>query len=77
MAGPELIAKGLTSDGSESFLLDEAKDVVRRLIVQYDKELREGAVQMDFQEEVRVNLRRFFNSNIGKKPVVLPMLIDL
>jgi ribonuclease J len=77
MAGPELIAKGLTSDGNESFLLDEAKDVVRRLIVQYETELRNGAVQMDFQEEVRVQLRRFFNANLGKKPVVLPILLDL
>jgi ribonuclease J len=77
MAGPEIIAKGLTNDGNESFLLDEAKDVVRRLIVQYETELRNGAVQMDFQEEVRVQLRRFFHSNLGKKPVVLPILLDL
>ncbi|MGZ3698887.1 MAG: hypothetical protein ACXWP5_12210 [Bdellovibrionota bacterium] len=32
---------------------------------------------MDLQETVRVELRRFFNERIGKKPTVLPIILDL
>ena len=33
--------------------------------------------EMDLQETIRVELRRFFNSNIGKKPTVLPIILDM
>jgi mRNA degradation ribonuclease J1/J2 len=32
---------------------------------------------MDLQETIRIELRRFFNANVGKKPVVLPIILDL
>ena len=32
---------------------------------------------MDLQETIRVELRRFFNANIGKKPIVLPIVLEL
>ncbi|MCM2322781.1 MAG: ribonuclease J [Oligoflexia bacterium] len=77
LSGPEIITKGLASEDTEAQLVAEARDVARRVILQYEDELRAGAVHIDLQENVRIELRRFFNQHIGKKPVVLPMILDL
>ena len=77
MSGPEIICKGLTEESKEGFLVEEAKNLVRRIIIKYEEEIRQGALEMDLQETVRIELRRFFNANIGKKPIVLPIILDL
>mgnify|MGYP001601557212 CR=1 FL=1 len=77
MAGPEIIARGLVAENMEAWLIEEAKQLVRRLIVDYERRIANGDYSGDFQETVRVELRRFFNQNIGKKPVVLPIILDL
>jgi hypothetical protein len=30
-----------------------------------------------FQEQFRIELRRFLNANLGKKPVVIPIILDV
>jgi len=77
ISGPELIAKGLASEQIEGWLLDEGKNLVRRVIEEYEASLNLGAPPIDLQETIRIELRRFFNSNIGKKPIVLPIVLDL
>jgi ribonuclease J len=77
MAGPEIISKGLTHESQEGFLIEEARNLVRKIIIKYEEEIRAGDLQMDLQETIRVELRRFFNANIGKKPTVLPIILDL
>jgi ribonuclease J len=77
ISGPEIITKGLTDAGREGFLVEEAKKLAQKIIIQYEDELRQNMHRMDLQETVRVELRRFFNANVGKKPVVLPIILDL
>jgi ribonuclease J len=77
ISGPEIITKGLTDAGREGFLVEEGKKLAQKIIIQYEDELRQGMHRMDLQETVRVELRRFFNANVGKKPVVLPIILDL
>lgn len=77
MAGPEIICKGLVSADREATLIEDAKDVARKVLIQYEDQLRAGMVHIDLQETVRIELRRFFNQQIGKKPIVLPMILDL
>ncbi len=77
ISGPEIITKGLTDAGREGFLVEEAKKLAQKIIIQYEDELRQGMYRMDLQETVRVELRRFFNANVGKKPVVLPIILEL
>jgi hypothetical protein len=43
----------------------------------YHSELGAGGPVMDLQETIRIELRRYFNQNIGKKPTVLPIILDL
>ncbi len=79
IAGPEIIAKGLASETTEAWLIDEAKKLVKKVVSDYESVLRSGTrePEMDLQETIRVELRRFFNNNIGKKPTVLPIVLDL
>lgn len=77
IAGPEIIAKGLMNEANEAWMLDEAKNVVLRIMHDYELERQSNRPKMDLQEEIRVQLRRFFNNNLGKKPVVMPVILDI
>lgn len=78
LAGPEVLAKGLVSESVEGWLLDEARDVVKKVVADYERGLADGrGPSMDLQETIRIELRRFFNQNIGKKPTVMPVILDL
>jgi mRNA degradation ribonuclease J1/J2 len=61
----------------ESWLIDEALTVVDQVIAVYKKDLRQGVIDPDLGENIRIELRRFFERNIGKKPTVVPMIMDV
>jgi ribonuclease J len=77
LSDPEIFAKGLAHESIESWLLDEAKGIVKKVVLDYERTRDERGPAFDLQETIRVELRRFFNQNIGKKPVVLPIVLDL
>ena len=77
LSDPEIITKGLAPESEEVRLVLEARDVAKRIVGRYEAEIRSGRPQMDLQETLRIELRRYFHSQIGKKPVVLPMVLDL
>lgn len=75
--GPELIAKGVASESVEEFLLEEAKERVLEVIKRYHKNLKNRGPKVDLAEEIRLEIRRFVNANLGKKPVVLSQITDI
>jgi len=77
LSEPEVIFKGLVHENLEGFLIEEAVKRVKTVIVDYETSVDGGDYSFDLQENVRVELRRFFKTNIGKKPVVLPIVMDL
>jgi ribonuclease J len=77
ISGPEIISKGLAHESMEGFILEEAKRVAQKVVRDHEAQLAAGNYGLDLQESLRVELRRFFNQNIGKKPVVLPIILDL
>ena len=77
IAGPEIISKGLAHEDREAWLIEEAKNLVKKVVTKYEEEVGGRGPEMDLQETIRVELRRFFNHNIGKKPIVLPIILDL
>ena len=74
---PEVIGKGLINASFEPWLLEEATKLVEKIIIQYKEDLKDGPLKYDLAEEVRIELRRFFERNIGKKPTVVPILLDV
>lgn len=77
ISGPEIIVKGLVNESIEGWLIEEATALAKKIISKYDKQIARNEPAMDLQEEVRVELRRFFNTNIGSKPVVIPLILDV
>ncbi len=77
VAGPEVFTKGLVSEGREGWLVEEARNHVKKVIADHEENLRIGGPARDLQENIRIELRRFFNQNIGKKPTVVPIILDL
>ncbi len=77
VSGPEIITRGLVSESLEGWIIEEARNVVKKIIAEYDRGIGNNAPKMDLQETIRIELRRFFNQNIGKKPTVLPIILDL
>jgi ribonuclease J len=73
MAGPEIISRGFLEDANKGDLLEKAKEVMLAIIEDSEK----SSKSIDIQEELRIGLRRYFHSRIGKKPVVVPILIDV
>lgn len=77
VSGPEIITKGLAHEKMEGFLVEEARKIADRVIDDYEAQLNRSGPPFDLQERARVELRRFFNANIGKKPVVVPIILDV
>jgi ribonuclease J len=74
---PEIMGKGLVNDRLEAPLLKEAEGVVAQVIQRYHKELKHGVMDPDFAENLRIELRRFFDRKIGRKPTVVPLVLDV
>jgi ribonuclease J len=75
LAGPDLLSRGFlpTTNGTENF--ERAKDVVRETLAELPVELRAdpGVVK----EQVRRALRRYFRHTFGRRPVVLPFVMEM
>jgi ribonuclease J len=74
---PEVLAKGLINEALEKTLIQQAHQVVNQVIIRYNKDLKQGMIDPEFAENIRIELRRFFDRNIGKKPTVVPMILDV
>ncbi|MBI2609332.1 MAG: ribonuclease J [Deltaproteobacteria bacterium] len=68
--GPHLYAKGFLSQKKHEELFEEAKKVAFKYLKQ-EKSIEE------LQEEIRIGVRRFFKSRELKRPLVLPIILDI
>ena len=73
---PEIIPRGFVFDpGEETSLFREAGLVLRELMATTSVEERTDQGLMT--EKVRVELRRFFKKRTGRRPLVLPVLMEI
>jgi ribonuclease J len=77
LSKPEVIAKGLINESLESWLVGESVKVIEEQILRYKQDLKNGVKNKDFAEEVRIEVRRFIERNTGKKPTVIPLIMDV
>ncbi len=72
---PEIISRGLLEESFHPELFDKAREVMIAILEDADEASKERSI--DVQELIRVGLRRFFYSKLGKKPVVVPVIVDV
>jgi len=73
--GPELLTRGFIPEEGNQNYLAEAAGVVRQILAEHSP-----AAVSDWEElrvEVRKGLRRFFNRTIDRRPMILPLIMEL
>ena len=73
---PELVARGFVVDeGEATSLFSEAAGVIAECIdgVQLEERTDQGLMT----EKLRVELRRFFKKRTGRRPMVLPVVMEI
>jgi ribonuclease J len=75
VAGPHLLSRGVVSgDGTSSHLIRARREIIERLRVLDEYGCSDGAQIRD--EMVRA-LRRYFSNSIGKRPIILPCVMEV
>ncbi len=73
--GPELFTRGFVPEEESRELLETARQVVRDLLAEHSL-----ATITDWEEmrvEVRKTLQRLFNRTIQRRPLILPVILEL
>jgi len=73
--GPDIISRGFVYEDESREYLEEARGVVAAALEELNAEMR---CENDVVETaVRQALRRFFKKTVARRPVILPMIIEL
>ncbi len=75
LRGPELFARGLVFEQAAEDLMPDVREIVCDTIEDFDSEARTDEVAV--QEEIRASVRRFFKNRIDRKPVVIPIVMEV
>lgn len=73
--GPQIITKGLLFEEISKELLQQAQIETTHIINSFSKEVRRDSERM--KEEIHVIVRRFFNSRLERKPIIVPIVIEI
>ncbi len=73
--GPELLTRGFVPEEESEEFLDQARQVVRDTLDEHS--LEAIADWEELRVEVRKGLRRFFNRNLQRRPLILPVIMEL
>ncbi|HZR26339.1 MAG TPA: ribonuclease J [Vicinamibacterales bacterium] len=71
---PDIIARGFVMEDSEALLADGARVLIE---VVEQASLEERTDQGLIKEKLRVELRRFFRKRSGRRPFVLPVIMEI
>ena len=72
--GPEITTKGLVADENEA-ILDEARTVVDAALAQIP--LAERSDWIEVKAILRRAVKKYFRTTLNKKPIILPVIIEL
>ena len=71
---PEIVTRGLFSDNGQEFLA-AARDVVLKTVSQSNsEEISDWSV---IKEKIRVDLKRYINKQTSKRPLILPVILEV
>ena len=75
VSGPEIITRGLLPEDENEELLAEARQLICSMLAEHSR-----AAVSDWEElrvEVRKTLRRLFNKTFSRRPLILPIIMEL
>jgi len=71
---PEIVTRGFLSDNGQE-LVSGARDVVIRTVEQSNSE--EKTDWSVIKEKIRVDLKRYINKQTSKRPLILPVILEV
>jgi len=71
---PEIVTRGLFSDNGNEFLAG-ARDVILKTVEQSNSE--EKSDWSVIKEKIRVDLKRYINKQTSKRPLILPVILEV
>jgi ribonuclease J len=75
IAGPDLVSRGVFIEDVRQEYLEQARAAVLDSLSALSQESRTDPDEM--KEEARKALRRFFNRTLGRRPVILPFVVQM
>ncbi len=75
LAAPELVARGVLHEDASEDVLARAAAALKQFLEQMDRELLADTDVT--KEEVRLFLRRWCRKHIGRRPMVLPVVLEI
>lgn len=77
LSPPTIVTKGVVSRDKEAALCEMSQDLVRRIVTRHVNDSGGPGSSADLEEEIRIELRRMCNHHLGRKPTVVPIVIDV
>ncbi len=75
VSGPEIITRGFVPEDDNEALLQHARRLVCEMLAEHSREAIGDWEEL--QVEVRKTLRRLFNKTIDRRPLILPIIMEL
>jgi len=73
--GPDVVARGVVSENGSGMIMEGARDVILGVWEEAGDEARRDMGEMT--TGMRKALRRFFNKRLDRKPMIVPVLLEL
>jgi ribonuclease J len=73
--GPDIITRGVVMENGEEALVEGAREEVLRTLGESGADARTDSAEM--QTDIRRALRRYFNKRLDRKPMIVPVLMEL
>ena len=71
---PEIVTRGMFSDNGQEFLAG-ARDIVLKTVEQSNSE--EKSDWSVIKEKIRIDLKRYINKHTSKRPLILPVILEI
>jgi ribonuclease J len=72
---PEIVSRGFMSDGEATGVMEEARQVVLKTLE--DSSAEERADWGVIKEKIRTDLRRFLSKQTSRRPLVMPVILEI
>jgi ribonuclease J len=76
VAGPELVTRGFVHVGESSHLIESTKDRIRELLSRHTGDHRPEDIQA-VSQQLRNATQQYLHKETGRKPMVLPMVMEV
>ena len=72
---PNLISRGFIFEDFHKEMLQEARELVKKTIMEANSERRKDSGEL--QGEISKRLKRFFNTRLKRRPMILPIVLEM